>query len=196
MKVILRQCFHDASSTASDQLMQHSFSTTHDRNYCTRESCEISRESLQPRPRDGCLSYACTGWQCNKTPRTHKVSYWSLHALYLSLQRMFSLLQIFLTLTVWSHSTHAIILTTYWHYVSQGGVVGIATDYRLDDRGFGVRVPAVPRIFSPLRLPNWLWVPHSLLSNGYRGPFPRGKAVGAEAHYSPPTSAGRENVDL
>jgi hypothetical protein len=57
-------------------------------------------------------------------------------------------------------------------------VVGIATGYRLDDRGFGVRVPVGSRIVSTssklaLRSPqpSIQWVP--------RGSFPGGKAAGA-----------------
>jgi hypothetical protein len=50
--------------------------------------------------------------------------------------------------------------------------VGIATSYRLDDRGVGVQVPVLSRILSsPLR-PDRLWGPPSLLSNGYWGLFP------------------------
>jgi hypothetical protein len=51
--------------------------------------------------------------------------------------------------------------------------VGIATGYGLDDRGVGVRVPLGSRIFSSPRLPDRLWDPPNLLSNGYRGFFPR-----------------------
>jgi hypothetical protein len=57
---------------------------------------------------------------------------------------------------------------------SWDNVVGIATDYGMNDRGVGVRVPVRPRIFSsPLR-PNRLWDPPNLLSNGYLGLYPRG----------------------
>jgi hypothetical protein len=50
----------------------------------------------------------------------------------------------------------------------RNSVVGIATSYGLNDRGVGVRVLVGSRIFSsPDRPPN-------LLSNAYRGLFPRG----------------------
>jgi hypothetical protein len=57
--------------------------------------------------------------------------------------------------------------------------VGIATGYGLDDGGVGVRVPVGSRIFPSPRRPYRLWGPPILLSNGYRGFIPRGKAVGA-----------------
>jgi hypothetical protein len=57
---------------------------------------------------------------------------------------------------------------------SRDSAVGIATVYGLDDRGVGIRVPVGSRIFSTLRRPDRFWGPLSLLSNGYRGLFPRG----------------------
>jgi hypothetical protein len=57
---------------------------------------------------------------------------------------------------------------------SRDNAVGIATGYRLDDRGFGVQVPVVLRIFSSPRSPDRIWGAPALLSNGYRGFFLRG----------------------
>jgi hypothetical protein len=65
--------------------------------------------------------------------------------------------------------------------ISEGSgdsVVGIETGYGLDDRGVGVRVPVGSGIFSSPRLPDRLWAPPSLLSNGYCGLFSGGKAAG------------------
>jgi hypothetical protein len=62
---------------------------------------------------------------------------------------------------------------------SRDSVVSIATGYRLDDRGIGVRVPVVSRIFSSPQGPDRLWGPPSLLSSGYQRHFSRGKAAGA-----------------
>jgi hypothetical protein len=62
---------------------------------------------------------------------------------------------------------------------SRGSVVGIAVDYGLEDRGFGVRVLVGSRIFYFLRRPDQVCGPSSLLSKGQRGFFPRGKAAGS-----------------
>jgi hypothetical protein len=72
--------------------------------------------------------------------------------------------------------------------VSLGSIV---SDYVLDDRAIGVRSPAGAKDFSSILLcPDRLWCPPSLLYNGYRGSFPRGKErQGREADHSSPSSA-------
>jgi hypothetical protein len=62
---------------------------------------------------------------------------------------------------------------------SRDSSVGIATGYRMDDRGVGVRAPVGARILSSPRRPDRLWGPPNLPSNGYRGSFLGGKATGA-----------------
>jgi hypothetical protein len=57
--------------------------------------------------------------------------------------------------------------------------VSIATGYGLDDQQVRVRVPVGSRIFSSTHRPDRLWCLPSLLSNGYRGSFPRGKVARA-----------------
>jgi hypothetical protein len=65
------------------------------------------------------------------------------------------------------------------------------SDYGLDDRAIGVRSPAGAENFSSnLLCPDRLWGPPNFLYNGYRGPFPGGKArPGRDADHSPPSSA-------
>jgi hypothetical protein len=71
---------------------------------------------------------------------------------------------------------------------SRGSSVSIVTGYGLDNWG---SVPNRGRVFffQSLR-PDRLWGPLSLLSNGYWGSFPRGKArLRSDADHSPPSSA-------
>jgi hypothetical protein len=72
-----------------------------------------------------------------------------------------------------------------------GSSVSIVSGYGLDDRAIEVRSPAEARDFSSnLLCPARLWGPPSLLYNGYRGPFPGGKAQpGRNADNSPPFCA-------
>jgi hypothetical protein len=63
---------------------------------------------------------------------------------------------------------------TIRRYRSRDIAVGIATDYRLDDGGVGIRVPERSRIFSSPRRPDLFRGPPSLLSNKYQGRFPQG----------------------
>jgi hypothetical protein len=65
------------------------------------------------------------------------------------------------------------------HTVCRDSSVGIATGYGLDGRGVRVRVPVGARLFSSPRRADRFWGLPSLLSNGYRGSFPGGKAAGA-----------------
>jgi hypothetical protein len=68
----------------------------------------------------------------------------------------------------------------------------MVSDYGLDDRG---SIPDRGRgfFFQPLH-PDLLWGPPSLLTNGYRGPFPGGKArPGRDADHSSSSNAEVKN---
>jgi hypothetical protein len=63
--------------------------------------------------------------------------------------------------------------------VSRGSADGIETAYGPDDRGVGVQIPEVLRIFTPPYRPDRLWGPPNLLSNGSEGSFPGDKVARA-----------------
>jgi hypothetical protein len=66
-----------------------------------------------------------------------------------------------------------IIITMIIVIVGRDCTVGILTGCGLDYQGIGVRDPVVKNILFTAA-PDRLWGQLSLLSNGYRGLFPRG----------------------
>jgi hypothetical protein len=79
--------------------------------------------------------------------------------------------------------------TTHFLMILLSREAAIATGYRLDDRGVGVRVPVWAKIVSSPHFPDRLWGPPNIVSNGYQGYIPGVKRPGREAHHSPPASA-------
>jgi hypothetical protein len=74
---------------------------------------------------------------------------------------------------------------------SRDSSVGIATGYRLNDRGIGVLFPIGARFFSSLRRPDWFWGTPNLLSNVVTGALSLGvKRPRRESDQSPPTTVG------
>jgi hypothetical protein len=71
----------------------------------------------------------------------------------------------------------------------RASAAGIATDYGLDERGIGVRVPVETRIFTSLCSPDRLWAPTRLYPMGTGGSFSWLKRLGREADHSRPTNA-------
>jgi hypothetical protein len=60
-------------------------------------------------------------------------------------------------------------------FESRDSAVGIATGYGLDDPEVGVRIPMEKKIFTSVCRSDW--GPPTLISNGYRVFFARGKAA-------------------
>jgi hypothetical protein len=73
----------------------------------------------------------------------------------------------------YSTKCYKVSVQLYGRYSAQWRA-GIATGYGLDDWGVGVRVSVGTSIFTFPHRPDRLWGSPSLLSNRYRGPFPRG----------------------
>jgi hypothetical protein len=84
------------------------------------------------------------------------------------------------TLTLTDSPTETINkLLTICNQGSLHSSVGIATGYGLDNPSIRSSSPGRIKNFLSLRRPDRLWGPTSLVSNGYRGLFPRGKVAGA-----------------
>jgi hypothetical protein len=66
----------------------------------------------------------------------------------------------------------------YPSFRSWDNIVCVATSYRLDNQGVGVRAPVGIRIISSPRCPDRLWGPPNLVSNGYQRLIPRGWSGG------------------
>jgi hypothetical protein len=73
----------------------------------------------------------------------------------------------------------AFVLGLFSDVRSRDSVVGLATGYGLDDRGVGVRVPVVVRIFSSPSRQTGSGVHPASYRMGTGGSFPGSKAAGA-----------------
>jgi hypothetical protein len=79
------------------------------------------------------------------------------------------------------------VCITPLYHVSRNSVVWIATDYGLDCRGVGVRVPAGIRLFSSPQCPDRFCGPPNLLFSGYRRLFPPVSRIIGSIHPLPHT---------
>jgi hypothetical protein len=70
-------------------------------------------------------------------------------------------------------------IVCYYGSLSRDSVVGIATGYGLDDRGFGVQVPLGVRIVTSPLVQTGSGVHPTSYPMGTGGSFPGGKAAGA-----------------
>jgi hypothetical protein len=62
-------------------------------------------------------------------------------------------------------------------------MVGMATGYRLDNRGAGIQVLVGSRICTSPYHPDWPWGPASFLFSEYQGLFPQGRDVKLTTHH-------------
>jgi hypothetical protein len=111
-----------------------------------------------------------------KFPPSHLIS---LRLILISSSKVHLQLRSFLFPSDFGTKINCIFFISPILFGSRDSVVGIATSYGLDDRGIGVRVPVGSIIFSSPDRPDRLWGAPNLLSNGYRGLYPRRKATGA-----------------
>jgi hypothetical protein len=82
-----------------------------------------------------------------------------------------------------SSSSSSSICTTY--HMSWDSAVGIATAYVLEGREVGVRVSVGRRFDTSNCRPDRVWGLSSLLSNGYRGIYPRSVKLTTHVHLVP-----------
>jgi hypothetical protein len=92
-----------------------------------------------------------------------------------------------LDLEVFMYFVFSTVEFTFAHHLCHSGawLTQYSVRLRLDNRAIKVRSPAEAKDFSSNLCPDRLWGPPSLLYNGHRGSFCRGR----NADHSPPSSA-------